>query len=212
MNQAVTIIRQRVDASGVGEADVTTEGGKNIVVQIPGQADERDPSAHRGIRAAAAARRARRRAARDDLRRRGRQGDAVPDARPDAGGHADGGAHQRQRPRVDHARAAGRVPRLRLRESRQRPRERAAGSAADHVRSGRHGQVHPRTGRARRLIDRRRDLRSAADQRPVGGQPQVRRRGHQDVRRDQPAAVRRRPAAEPVRVRARRLRALALRR
>ena len=40
MAQAVTIIRQRVDASGVGEADVTTEGGKNIVVQIPGQADE----------------------------------------------------------------------------------------------------------------------------------------------------------------------------
>ncbi|GAA3208926.1 protein translocase subunit SecD [Microbacterium terregens] len=40
LNQAVTIIRQRVDASGVGEADVTTEGGRNIVVQIPGQADE----------------------------------------------------------------------------------------------------------------------------------------------------------------------------
>ncbi|MDT0181340.1 protein translocase subunit SecD [Microbacterium sp. ARD31] len=40
MSQAVTIIRQRVDASGVGEADVTTEGGQNIVVQIPGQADE----------------------------------------------------------------------------------------------------------------------------------------------------------------------------
>ncbi|KAA9110544.1 protein translocase subunit SecD [Microbacterium rhizomatis] len=40
MNQAVTIIRQRVDASGVGEANVTTEGGKNIVVQIPGQADD----------------------------------------------------------------------------------------------------------------------------------------------------------------------------
>lgn len=40
MNQAVTIIRQRVDASGVGEADVTTEGGNNIVVQIPGEADE----------------------------------------------------------------------------------------------------------------------------------------------------------------------------
>ncbi|WP_404432883.1 protein translocase subunit SecD [Microbacterium lacus] len=40
MNQAVTIIRQRVDASGVGEADVTTEGGSNIVVQIPGQADQ----------------------------------------------------------------------------------------------------------------------------------------------------------------------------
>jgi preprotein translocase subunit SecD len=40
MNQAVTIIRQRIDASGVGEADVTTEGGKNIVVQIPGEADD----------------------------------------------------------------------------------------------------------------------------------------------------------------------------
>ena len=40
MNQAGTIIRQRVDASGVGEADVTTEGGKNIVVQIPGEADD----------------------------------------------------------------------------------------------------------------------------------------------------------------------------
>ncbi len=38
--QAVTIIRQRIDASGVGEASVTTEGGRNIVVQIPGEADE----------------------------------------------------------------------------------------------------------------------------------------------------------------------------
>lgn len=40
MEQAVTIIRQRVDASGVGEADVTTQAGNQIVVQIPGQADE----------------------------------------------------------------------------------------------------------------------------------------------------------------------------
>ncbi|MCG7416618.1 MULTISPECIES: protein translocase subunit SecD [Microbacterium] len=40
LEQAVAIIRQRVDASGVGEADVATEGGRNIVVQIPGQADE----------------------------------------------------------------------------------------------------------------------------------------------------------------------------
>ena len=40
MEQAVTIIRQRVDASGVGEADVTTQSGNQIVVQIPGQADE----------------------------------------------------------------------------------------------------------------------------------------------------------------------------
>ncbi len=40
MNQAATIIRQRVDASGVGEADITTQSGNQIVVQIPGQADE----------------------------------------------------------------------------------------------------------------------------------------------------------------------------
>jgi len=40
LNQAVSIIRQRVDASGVAEADITTEGGRNIVVQIPGPADQ----------------------------------------------------------------------------------------------------------------------------------------------------------------------------
>lgn len=40
LEQAVTIMRQRVDASGVGEADVATEGGRNVVVQIPGAADE----------------------------------------------------------------------------------------------------------------------------------------------------------------------------
>ncbi|MFT4052324.1 MAG: protein translocase subunit SecD [Microbacterium sp.] len=40
MEQAAAIIRQRIDASGVGEADVTTQAGDQIVVQIPGQADE----------------------------------------------------------------------------------------------------------------------------------------------------------------------------
>lgn len=40
LDQASDIIRQRVDASGVAEADITTEGGRNIVVQIPGEADE----------------------------------------------------------------------------------------------------------------------------------------------------------------------------
>ncbi len=39
LDQAAAIIRQRVDASGVAEADITTEGGRNIVVQIPGKAD-----------------------------------------------------------------------------------------------------------------------------------------------------------------------------
>ncbi len=40
MEQAVSIIRQRVDASGVGESHITTQAGNQIVVQVPGQADE----------------------------------------------------------------------------------------------------------------------------------------------------------------------------
>ena len=40
LNQAVAIIRQRVDASGVAEAEVTTQGGQNIVVGIPGEPDQ----------------------------------------------------------------------------------------------------------------------------------------------------------------------------
>lgn len=39
LNQAVAIIRQRVDASGVAEAEVSTQGGTNIVVAIPGEPD-----------------------------------------------------------------------------------------------------------------------------------------------------------------------------
>ncbi|MEY4312536.1 MAG: hypothetical protein RLZZ319_45, partial [Actinomycetota bacterium] len=38
--QAVAIIRQRVDATGVSEAEVTTQGGSNIVVSIPGTPDQ----------------------------------------------------------------------------------------------------------------------------------------------------------------------------
>lgn len=40
LNQAVAIIRQRVDAGGVAEAEVSTQGGANIVVAIPGTPDE----------------------------------------------------------------------------------------------------------------------------------------------------------------------------
>src|SRR5690349_22271158 len=38
LNQAVSIIRQRVDATGVTEAQVSTQGN-NIVVEIPGELD-----------------------------------------------------------------------------------------------------------------------------------------------------------------------------
>ncbi|WP_254910353.1 protein translocase subunit SecD [Gulosibacter sp. 10] len=40
MSQAVEIIRQRVDASGVSEAEITTQGGQNVVVSVPGEMDE----------------------------------------------------------------------------------------------------------------------------------------------------------------------------
>jgi preprotein translocase subunit SecD len=39
LNQAVTIIRDRIDASGVAEAEVTTQGDRNVVVAIPGEPD-----------------------------------------------------------------------------------------------------------------------------------------------------------------------------
>lgn len=40
LNQAVSIIRDRVDAAGVSEAEIRTEGSNNIVVSIPGQPSE----------------------------------------------------------------------------------------------------------------------------------------------------------------------------
>lgn len=40
LNQAVSIIRQRVDGTGVSEASITTQGNNNIVVSIPGVPDD----------------------------------------------------------------------------------------------------------------------------------------------------------------------------
>ncbi|QWT23361.1 protein translocase subunit SecD [Subtercola sp. PAMC28395] len=40
ITQAVSIIRQRIDASGVSEAQISTQGGQNIVVSIPGKPDD----------------------------------------------------------------------------------------------------------------------------------------------------------------------------
>ncbi|KAA9395111.1 protein translocase subunit SecD [Kocuria coralli] len=40
LDQAVEIIRQRVDGSGVAEAEVSTQGGSNIVVSMPGTPDQ----------------------------------------------------------------------------------------------------------------------------------------------------------------------------
>ncbi|QEE61294.1 protein translocase subunit SecD [Salinibacterium sp. dk2585] len=40
LDQAVEIIRSRVDAAGVSEAEINTQGAQNIVVSIPGTPDE----------------------------------------------------------------------------------------------------------------------------------------------------------------------------
>lgn len=40
LDQAVSIIRQRVDSTGVSEAEITTQGDRNIVVNLPGNPDE----------------------------------------------------------------------------------------------------------------------------------------------------------------------------
>ena len=40
LKQAVSIIRQRVDAAGVSESEINTQGANNIVVSIPGQPDD----------------------------------------------------------------------------------------------------------------------------------------------------------------------------
>lgn len=50
LQQAVSIIRQRIDASGVAEAQVATQGSQNIVVSIPGTPD---PNTLQLIRASA---------------------------------------------------------------------------------------------------------------------------------------------------------------
>lgn len=39
LDQAVEIIRQRVDGSGVSEAEIATQGGRNVVVSMPGTPD-----------------------------------------------------------------------------------------------------------------------------------------------------------------------------
>lgn len=40
LDQAVAIIRQRIDAAGVSESEINTQGGNNVVVSIPGIPDQ----------------------------------------------------------------------------------------------------------------------------------------------------------------------------
>ncbi len=40
INEAIAVIRQRVDSSGVAEATITSQGGQNIVVELPGEPNQ----------------------------------------------------------------------------------------------------------------------------------------------------------------------------
>ncbi|MCR6690135.1 protein translocase subunit SecD [Cellulomonas sp.] len=40
ISQAINVIRQRIDGSGVSEAEISSQGGNNIVVAIPGKASD----------------------------------------------------------------------------------------------------------------------------------------------------------------------------
>lgn len=40
LDQAVSIIRQRIDASGVSESEINTQGASNVVVSLPGSPDQ----------------------------------------------------------------------------------------------------------------------------------------------------------------------------
>lgn len=84
LEQAVAIIRQRVDSTGVSEAEITTQGDRNIIVNLPGNPDEETRNLVKVVRAARVpARRVRRRT-------RGRRSAAAGGAR--SGG--DGGSRR----------------------------------------------------------------------------------------------------------------------
>ncbi|MCK0115543.1 protein translocase subunit SecD [Isoptericola sp. S6320L] len=40
INESINVIRQRIDSSGVAEAEIANQGGENIVVGIPGEVDQ----------------------------------------------------------------------------------------------------------------------------------------------------------------------------
>ena len=116
LDQAVSIIRQRVDASGVSEAEINTQGGQNVVVAIPGELDEQtrdriESSAKLELRPVLLAERrdqpVDRPERRAPSRRRRRPAlESTPTLEPT----------ERERPELGHAGAAGPVRHLRLRD------------------------------------------------------------------------------------------------
>ena len=186
LDQAAQIIRQRVDASGVGEA----------------RDHHRGRTQHRGVD-----RRARpTRPPRSASRRAPRWTSAPcsrPPTRPTSFVGGDGKstpyptpapdlpstptrvADRRQRPGLGHAEAAGRVPRLRLQDaSATRPGARPTSRSSPATPAVRRSTCSVRS----RWPARRSPTRSAgmqtsrASHRPVGRQPDLQRQGHRRVR------------------------------
>ena len=198
LDQAVTIIRQRVDASGVGEAEITTAGRPEHRRPDPGHSRRGDARPHRGVGAARAARRARAAAARDDLRRRAtarrrrtrrptRRWRPTPTAEPTNGSDPAWitPALQAEFDAFDCA------------EPRRRPGERRAGRRA--ARSPATPTARPSTSSARSRSTARTSIDAtqrhghAADRRHTGQWAvnlQFDDAGHRGLRRGQPAPVR----------------------
>ena len=79
LDEAVNIIRQRINGTGVSEAEITTQGGRNIVVSLPGKSDEATRDAVKQVprpwSSAPSSSNSRRRRRRSPPRRRHRPGD-----------------------------------------------------------------------------------------------------------------------------------------
>ena len=136
VSQAVDIIRQRIDANGVSEAEITTQGGQNIVVSIPGRPDGR--AARRAAEAVPAALPGRLRPGARPERRAG-EPERHAQRHADPVGHRDDAATGTpRRPRAPHAST-----------SRDRPERRRARRAAAAA-TGTATPSAPAAGRRRR--------------------------------------------------------------
>ena len=169
-----------------------------------------DPQPHRGVRAAAAARRAlhgARRRTRSSARTARRRRIPTPD--PTLAGDADGGADQRQRPRVDHARRCRRSSSPTT--ARTRPTTRRTRRPTS--RSSRATPTAPSSTSSARSSStaRRSTTRPSACSRPTASGRSTSHFDDEGTKTFGEISQRlygAEPAAQPVRVRARRLRAL----
>ena len=201
LDQAVSIIRQRVDASGVAEAEINTEGS-NVVVRIPGELDDQtrariEQSAKLELRAVLLADAAANQS-------------VDPSASPEPSDPAEELESTPTAEPTDGSDPAWITPAL------QDEFDNFDCSTLDEASTNvapadeplvtcdieREAQVPARAGRGERREHHRRDERHGDDpdgreHRPVGGQHRLRRQGHPGLRRGQHSSVR---AAGPGRI------------